>query len=362
MGRARAQDVAVRPRATRGSCWATCPLPPSSASKPCSTRPSPRGMEAWRDPRPGGGPAGARVAPWPPRDPPGSRPLLAPRLRNPGGGRRLVVALRGTPHRPARHLPRGSAPTVTPFFIGASPLLDARDRDVTVAAFERLRSAADDLIEAIGETAGRCLRASGPRTSAWGPASGTCPPRRARREGFSESQLAAARAARPLPRTPRRAAAPALLRPADEDMTFAHWGAASVRGERAWALVTESFALELATTTGKSHVHALLRDPAATSAARPGDPPPRDTRQRAGPLAGSPDLRAPRRRGDRRRGVERRPRPRDRARALRQHRDLHRRGGPRRSRRSRGRRRAQPQGRRRRSRRASSWSVCWSAG
>ena len=44
-------------------------------------------------------------------------------------------------------------------------------------------------------------------------------------------------------------------------MTFAHWGAASVRGERAWALVTESFALELATTTGKSHVHALLRDP-----------------------------------------------------------------------------------------------------
>ena len=70
----------------------------------------------------------------------------------------------------------GALPTVTPFFIGASPLLDARDRDVTVAAFERLRSAADDLIEAIGETAGEMSPGKRPADIRMGPGKWDLPP------------------------------------------------------------------------------------------------------------------------------------------------------------------------------------------
>ena len=129
----------------------------------------------------------------------------------------------------------GALPTVTPFFIGASPLLDARDRDVTVAAFERLRSAADDLLEAIGETAGEMSPGKRPADIRMGPGKWDLPPRDGLDvKGFSESQLAAARAL--LDRYLELLDEPLRqhsLRPADEDVTFAHWGAASVQIGRA---------------------------------------------------------------------------------------------------------------------------------
>ncbi len=224
---------------------------------------SPRGMEAWRE---------IRVLEEVLRERE-SRPGRPANHRDPD---LYWLRVYGTPaegadwswrfegHHIALHVTcrEGALPTVTPFFIGASPLLDARDRDVTVAAFERLRSAADDLLDAVGEASGDMSPGGRPSDIRMGPGKWDLPPRDGLDvNGFDESQLAAARALLgcylELLDEPLRQHA---LRPADEEVSFAHWGATSVRGERAWALVTESFALELATTTGKSHVHALLRD------------------------------------------------------------------------------------------------------
>ena len=224
---------------------------------------SPRGMEAWRE---------IRVLEEVLRERE-SRPGRPATHRDPD---LYWLRVYGTPaadtdwswrfegHHIALHVTcrQGALPTVTPFFIGASPLLDARDRDVTVGAFARLRSAADDLLDAIGEEAGDMSPGERPSDIRMGPGKWDLPPRDGLDvNGFGERQLAAARALLDcyleLLDEPLRQHA---LRPAEEDVSFAHWGATSVRGERAWALVTESFALELATTTGKSHVHALLRD------------------------------------------------------------------------------------------------------
>lgn len=156
----------------------------------------------------------------------------------------------------------GELPTVTPFFIGASPVIDARAREVTVHAFDRLQQGADQLLDTL-EHAGEGLSpGQKPGDIRMGPGKWELPPRDGLNLGsLGEDQRAAATALLDsyleLLDEPLRQH---TLTPDQEATTFAHWGEPSHRAERAWSLATDSFALEFATTSGASHVHALLRD------------------------------------------------------------------------------------------------------
>lgn len=187
----------------------------------------------------------------------------------PGAKNRWSVRFEG--HHLALHVSfvPGQAPATTPFFIGASPLLNARNKDVTVEAFRVLRQKTDRLLEVLGDGAADLGEGTKPKDVRMGPGQWDLPPKGA-------FDLAAATKEQVHAANDLLASYQELLEPelrsysigardgtnggAADGATFDHWGARTVDGERAWSLRTPSFALELATTTGADHIHALLRD------------------------------------------------------------------------------------------------------
>ncbi len=155
----------------------------------------------------------------------------------------------------------GEAPATTPFFIGASPLLNARDKDITVDAFRELRAKTDALLLTLGPKGAALSPGQKPKDVRMGPGKWDLPPAGgADVASLSKDQRQAASALLDCYQE--------LLEPelrdytleGAEDCTFAHWGGKTVAEPRAWCLRTSTFALEVCTTTGADHIHALLRD------------------------------------------------------------------------------------------------------
>lgn len=179
----------------------------------------------------------------------------------PGAKNRWSVRFEG--HHLALHVSfvPGEPPATTPFFIGASPLLNARDKDVTVEAFRVLRQKTDRLLATLADGAASLGSGGKPKDVRMGPGQWDLPPEGAfDLASATKQQISAA--------NDLLASYQELLEPelrgyaleAGAKATFDHWGARTVDGERAWSLRTPSFALELCTTTGAGHIHALLRD------------------------------------------------------------------------------------------------------
>ncbi|QDV09959.1 hypothetical protein Poly30_55200 [Planctomycetes bacterium Poly30] len=173
----------------------------------------------------------------------------------------------------------GSTPTVTPLFVGANPLFGASrqgiamsdEKPAQVEAFADLNAAFNVLI---GELDDGAALAAAPEISGVGPTDRPGDVRMApgQRElpeasGVARAQLgsAASEALDRLLTTYLELIDPELRTfslessPADE-VHFTRWGGTTLAEPRTWSIVTKTFALELATTDGPHHVHALLRD------------------------------------------------------------------------------------------------------
>ena len=169
----------------------------------------------------------------------------------------------------------GRVPTVTPFFLGASPLIGSGTDKARVAAFQDLNRGLHGLLNALDETAATKVQ---PGLAGSGPRDVIIPRPGDVRMGPGQAKLPAPSGASLAELTPEAAAQlEALLATylglLDPELRtyrlstidpsavhFARWGSVELDGARTWSILTDTFALELATTDGPAHVHALLRD------------------------------------------------------------------------------------------------------
>ncbi len=168
----------------------------------------------------------------------------------------------------------GAVPTVTPFFVGANPLFGAsQGKDLTpqVTAFTELNAALKTLVLGLGFATSRAslpeLSKEGPQKRPgdirMGPGHPDLPPA----SGITQSLMdeSTLRNLDRLLETYLELLEPDLrtFRLEETDparVSFSRWGGTEVGEPRTWTILTDTFALELATTDGPHHVHALLRD------------------------------------------------------------------------------------------------------
>ena len=165
----------------------------------------------------------------------------------------------------------GLVPTVTPFFLGASPLFGPGETPPRVAAFKALNGALKGLLATLDEEAATLVQ---PALSGEGPAErpgdirmGPGQPKLPAPSGATLQQLSPEAVGKvnallqvylDLLDPELRTSTLASTDPAAAH--FARWGSTDIDGARTWSILTETFAFELATTDGPQHVHALLRD------------------------------------------------------------------------------------------------------
>lgn len=156
-------------------------------------------------------------------------------------------------------------PSVTPFFIGARPTLRETETgtESTVNVFGALNRAYRAAVAEGGEALPPSEQPR-PRDIRMGPGKDELPPEdgvrfadlepavRAKLKGMLTAYLSMLDPSlrTPYEFDPERAAA----------VRFVRWGGEALEGPRAWTLLTPRFALELFTTDGPGHVHAVLRD------------------------------------------------------------------------------------------------------
>ena len=169
----------------------------------------------------------------------------------------------------------GITPTVTPFFLGASPLFGpsqpATPDGVRVTAFKDLNQGLQDLLATLDDEAAQRVQPSSPSGEPQGRP-------RDIRMGPGHRELPAPSGASLAELSPKTAAQLEallntylnLLDPElrsyhfdgqdPKSIHFARWGSSDLGAARTWSILTESFAFEVATTDGPAHIHALLRD------------------------------------------------------------------------------------------------------
>ena len=160
----------------------------------------------------------------------------------------------------------GRTPSVTPFFVGARPVLADRD--------DGTQGATVDVIGALNEAYRAALAVGGeglpeseqprPRDIRMGPGSNELPAEDGAPFSGLKPEVRGAIAGllttylglldEPL-RTPY------LFDPQRaKTVRFMRWGGGDLDGPRAWTILTPRFALELFTTDGPDHLHTVLRD------------------------------------------------------------------------------------------------------
>ena len=160
----------------------------------------------------------------------------------------------------------GQVPSVTPFFIGARPTLrevEGGGTESTVNVFGALNRAYREAVGAGGDAL-EPSEGPRPRDIRMGPGRDELPPA----DGVRLADLEPAVRAKlgGLLTAYLSMLDPALRTPYDLDLDradglrFVRWGDVALEGPRAWTLRTPRFALELFTTDGPGHVHAVLRD------------------------------------------------------------------------------------------------------
>ena len=165
----------------------------------------------------------------------------------------------------------GLTPTVTPFFLGASPLFGPGSAPPRVAAFKALNAALQGLLATLDEETAAsvqpALSAAGPKDRPGDVRMGPGQPKLPAPSGATFEQLSpeAVNKVDGLLQVYLDLLDPELrdYRLLDRDpgtVHFARWGSTEIDGARTWSILTETFAFELATTDGPQHVHALLRD------------------------------------------------------------------------------------------------------
>lgn len=165
-------------------------------------------------------------------------------------------------------------PSVTPFFLGASPFLSSElgpgyELRSSVNVFGELNRMLKQLVEYLDEdVAKKTMPALSeaepqerPRDIRMGPGRPGLPAP----SGIDVAELppASARHVRWLLRAYTDLLEPDLCQfdlEGAESVHFSRWGGTDLAATRTWSIRTETFALELATTDGPNHVHALLRD------------------------------------------------------------------------------------------------------
>lgn len=169
----------------------------------------------------------------------------------------------------------GITPTITPFFLGASPLMGpgrgANGKTARVAAFRALNDALQGLVATLDEEAAAkvqpALSDAGPKERPADIRMGPGQPKLPQPSGPTLAELPpeAAAGIKALLQVYLGLLDPELrpihienLDPAT--VHFSRWGSTELDGARTWSILGETFAFELATTTGPEHVHALLRD------------------------------------------------------------------------------------------------------
>lgn len=160
----------------------------------------------------------------------------------------------------------GRTPSITPFFVGARPVLEDQEdggQGATVDVIGSLNEAYRSALEIGGES----LPESGqprPRDIRMGPGSNELPAKDGAPFSGLEPEVRGAVAGLlttylELLDEPLRA--PYLFDPQRaEAVRFMRWGGSDLDGPRAWTILTPRFALELFTTDGPDHLHTVLRD------------------------------------------------------------------------------------------------------
>ena len=165
----------------------------------------------------------------------------------------------------------GRTPSVTPFFVGARPVLavptsadpEASAPRSTVDVFGALNEGYRSALEGGGDALPESEQPR-PRDIRMGPGSDSLPGEDGVRFADLKPEVREGIAALmstylelldeplrvPYSFDPQRAGA----------VRFMRWGGSDLDGPRAWTLLTPRFALELFTTDGPNHVHAVLRD------------------------------------------------------------------------------------------------------
>lgn len=162
-------------------------------------------------------------------------------------------------------------PTVTPFFLGANPLFTDEGPTSRVAAFTRLNEAYRSLLTTLDE---KTAMAAAPELGGEGPDKrpgdirmGPGKPDLPTPSGVRYTELtpAARNSVKALINSYLGLLEPGLRTHGItevnvESARFARWAGSEIGEARTWSIQTDTFALELATTDGPHHVHALLRD------------------------------------------------------------------------------------------------------
>lgn len=160
----------------------------------------------------------------------------------------------------------GKTPTVTPFFVGASPATGVKKDAASVDVFGVLQTAAADLLDELGELDVEPANVDRPGDIRMGPGKNALPPADGLdARSLSKEQVAAIGTLMETylelldPELRDFDLSDGLMTDGEVGVHFAHWGISSLTEERAWSLRAPTFSLELATTSGADHVHVLLR-------------------------------------------------------------------------------------------------------